>query len=111
MPLFCYNAQQLYFDIAPYRRKWSNMPEDIEYFQEHQAEIDIIADEKALFTLMLIQSLTGSEKMPITFQELNEHLGWDVSTITAICTMLRDANMIWVERLDNTLAHVRLTSN
>ncbi|MFC1719058.1 sigma-70 family RNA polymerase sigma factor [Candidatus Poribacteria bacterium] len=79
----------------------------IEFLRQNRREIEILMDQKALFTLAFIQKVESN-----TMQNLIQKLGWGRDEVIAICANLQDAGMITstatLQERNDTITHVKL---
>lgn len=76
----------------------------IEFYRQHREEVEILADERSLFVLTLIQQLR-----PNDLKDLAQHLDWDSDELVTICTKLQNAGMIDITDLHDPTADIKVS--
>ena len=75
----------------------------LERYRQNREEIDVLADERTLFVLGLIQQLDNP-----SLKELTDHLNWDLKEAVAVCIKLENAGLIQIKEADNPLSQIEL---
>lgn len=78
----------------------------IEYYRQHKAEIDLLSNDEALFTLFLIRQLG-----PESVGELADHPGKTTGALEGTLTLLRQAGMIELPPVWEPESEIKLTDS